>query len=281
MAHYRGHFEESDFKPAFHSDSTGYSQAVLVDHTIGSVHTCTHLCELEPGGTLNPHYHAYEEIIYVMFGEVVLTIDGNAYHLAPGAISAIKVGQTHAWHNPGSEPVRWFQAAAPQPKPQGGWQDTFIVKGAQAITSGKPLDLNNTDGNLFSKFGAGDIPPPGDPARETSGAPPGVFLKWLMDEHIGAVHQRLLFIEYQPGVTLGLHDHTYEESYFILTGQVDVQADDEKFTAKAGDVIWTSVGSFHSFENNYDEPVRWVETFSPQPPRENVFRFQKAFPVSK
>jgi hypothetical protein len=30
----------------------------------------------------------------------------------------------------------------------------------------------------------------------------------MIDEDFGARHHRLLFIEYQPGVGIGLHDHT-------------------------------------------------------------------------
>jgi hypothetical protein len=29
----------------------------------------------------------------------------------------------------------------------------------------------------------------------------------------------------------------------------------------------------HAFRNAGVQPVRWLETFAPQPPRENVFRF--------
>jgi hypothetical protein len=29
----------------------------------------------------------------------------------------------------------------------------------------------------------------------------------------------------------------------------------------------------HAFRNVGATPVRWLETFAPQPPRENVFRF--------
>jgi hypothetical protein len=33
------------------------------------------------------------------------------------------------------------------------------------------------------------------------------------------------------------------------------------------------VGCVHAFVNAGGEPFRWLETFSPQPPAENVFRF--------
>ncbi len=274
MAHYFGEFDEKNLVAAHPEHSEGYRQAALVDHTVGSVHTGTHICELAPQGHLNMHCHAFEEGFYVMEGEVLLHLDGQDYHLVQGDLGAIKVGQMHAWRNVSDSPVRWFQMAAPQPKPAGGWQDTYFQNGGSAPTEGQPLDLDDTHGNLLNHFDVGQIPPPGDPARETAGAPPGVFLKWLMDENIGSAHHRLLFIEYQPGVSLAMHDHTFEESYFILSGQVEAVLDDTIYLATPGSILWTSVGCFHSFKQVGDEPVRWLETFAPQPPRADVFRFR-------
>ncbi|MEM7343780.1 MAG: cupin domain-containing protein [Chloroflexota bacterium] len=277
MTHYVGKFEETNLQPAYQEHSEGYTQTALIDHSVGSVHTGTHICQLAPQGSLNPHYHAFEEGFYLLQGEVLLSIDGENYHLKQGDLGAIKVGQTHAWRNVGNETARWFQMAAPQPKPAGGWQDTFFLKEGVAPTEGISLDLTDTHGNLLNHFDVGQIPPPGDPARETAGAPPGVFLKWLMDENMGAIHHRLLFIEYQPGVSLATHDHTFEESYFLLSGAVEAILDGERYLVKPGEVVWTSVGCFHSFANIGDEPVHWLETFAPQPPREDVFRFKGAW----
>jgi mannose-6-phosphate isomerase-like protein (cupin superfamily) len=128
------------------------------------------------------------------------------------------------------------------------------------------------DGGALGHFDVDQIPP-GDEGRIVAGGLKGVFLKWLIDEHCGAVHHRLLFIEYLPGVSIGLHDHTYEESYLILSGEVEATMDGTRYVAKAGDVLWTGVGCVHAFANTGREPVRWLETFAPQPPRENVFRF--------
>jgi quercetin dioxygenase-like cupin family protein len=83
----------------------------------------------------------------------------------------------------------------------------------------------------------------------------------------------MLFIEYQPGVSIGLHDHTFEEAYFILSGEVEGTLDGVTYRAKAGDVLWTGVGCVHAFANTGREPVRWLDTLATQPPRENVFRF--------
>src|ERR1043166_1153393 len=41
--------------PLFAGHSQGYTRASLVNHTLGSVMTGLSVCELAPGGTLDPH----------------------------------------------------------------------------------------------------------------------------------------------------------------------------------------------------------------------------------
>jgi quercetin dioxygenase-like cupin family protein len=230
------------------------------------------LDQLDPGGTLSPHVHSYEESFYVLSGQAVVRLGERSYALGPGDYGAIKVGTPHAWRAVGTAPVRWLQMAAPQPKPPGKERDTFFLEGASAPAEAGPPDWAHLDGAMLGHFDVGQIPP-GDEGRIVAGGLKGVFLKWLIDEKFGACHHRLLFIEYLPGVSIGLHDHTYEEAYFILSGEVEATMDGKTYLAKAGDVLWTGVGCVHAFANNGRDPVRWLETFSPQPPSENVFRF--------
>jgi quercetin dioxygenase-like cupin family protein len=269
-----GKFESSQLlpHPTYANRGTGYTEAALVNHTSGSVHTGLSVSELAPGGSLAPHVHSYEESFYLISGQPVVGVNDQTYLLRPGDYGVMKVGTPHAWRNTGSTPARWLQMAAPQPKPQGQERDTFFIKGAQPPSQGSPLDLNDLQGNLLSHFDVSQIPA-GDEGRIVAGGLKGVFLKWLIDEKFGAKHHRLLFIEYLPGVGIGLHDHTYEEAYFILSGEVEATMDGKRYLAKPGDVLWTSVGCVHAFKNVGTEPVRWLETFSPQPPTENVFRF--------
>ena len=258
--------------PLYHDHSHGYTQAALVDHTSGSVHTGLSLAQLAAGGTLAPHVHSYEESFYILSGEAIVAVNDKSCRLGPGDYGCLKVGTLHAWRAEGSAPVRWLQMAAPQPKPPGMERDTFFKKNAQALSEAGPLDLKNLDGSLLGHFDVSQIPP-GEEGRLVSGGLKGVFLKWLVDEPFGAVHHRLLFIEYLPGVGIGLHDHGYEEAYFILSGEIEAILDGKRYLAGPGDVLWTATGCVHAFKNIGREPVRWLETFSPQPPRENVFRF--------
>jgi len=272
--HYFGAFDPSALAPhpRYGGHGDRYTEAELVNGATGSVHTGLSICELAPGGTLAPHAHSYEEGFYVLAGAAVVSIGDRSWRLGAGDYGALKVGTPHGWRAAGAEPVRWLQMAAPQPKPIGSLRDTFFVKHGSVPADAAPFDAAAPHDALLGHFDESQIPR-GDEGRIATGGLQGVYLKWLIDEKFGARHHRLLFIEYQPGVSIGLHDHTFEESYVILSGEVEATLDGRTYLATAGSVLWTGVGCVHAFANVGRAPVRWLETFSPQPPAENVFRF--------
>lgn len=271
--HYYGRFDESALRPhpIFEGHSTGYTAATLIDRSTGSVHTGLSVNQLAAGGTIDPHVHSFEEGFYILSGRAIVRIGTEHYRLGPGDYAVVKVGTPSAWRADGG-PVRWLQMAAPQPKPPGAERDTFFLKDRSIAETAAPLDLSDLRGNLLGHFDASLIPPVAARTNVVAGLE-GVFLKWMIDEDFGARHHRMLFIEYQPGVGIGLHDHTFEEAYFILEGEVEATMDGKVYNLKAGDVVWTGVGCVHAFRNVGAQPVRWLETFAPQPPKENVFRF--------
>jgi len=269
-----GRFEEGALQahPTYAGHADGYRQADLVSRPTGSVHTGLSIAELGSNGVLYPHVHSFEESFYILSGHAVAVIGDYAHQVGPGDFGLVKVGTEHAMRAVGGKPVRWLQMGAPQPKPPGAERDTFFSKD-HAVPLGAPsLDPHDQEGSVFGHFDETLIPPV---AERVKGGPglEGVFLKWLIDEAFGSRHHRLLFIEYQPGVRLGLHDHTFEEAYFILKGEVEATVDGKVYIAKPGDIVWTGVGCVHGFANIGTEPVIWLETFAPQPPKENVFRF--------
>ncbi len=272
--HYFGTFDDGALASAevYAGHGEGYSQAPLIGRPSGSVHTGLSLAQLDRGGHLAPHVHSFEEGFYILEGEAVVAIGDTAVQLRPGDYGALKVGTVHGWRNVGSGRLRWLQMQAPQPKPAGAERDTFFPKGAAVPGSGPAPGAIVPPGAILGHFDASDIPPVHERQNVLKGLE-GVFLKWLIDENVGAAHHRLLFIEYQPGVGIGLHDHTFEEGYFILSGEVEATMDGQVYRAAPGNVLWTGVGCVHAFRNAGSVPVLWLETFAPQPPKENAFRF--------
>jgi quercetin dioxygenase-like cupin family protein len=267
--------DASEYEPTDHpilaAHSTRYQYVALVGPGCGSVHTGLSLNVLGPEGVILPHLHSFEESFYILEGNAIVEVGERAWQLGPGDYGVCPVGTAHAWRAAGSSPVRWLQMAAPQPRAVEEERDTFFLKGRTPSNGGQPLS-SKEPGDLLGHFHFDQIPP-GTEGRAASGGLKGVFLKWLIDAAFGARHHRMLLAEYQPGVSIGLHDHAFEESYFILSGHVRASLDGREYTAGPGAVLWTGVGCVHAFGNDGDRPVCWIETFSPQPPAEHEFRF--------
>ena len=251
--------------------STGFRRATYVDHAMGSVHMGVGICYLEPGGVIQPHLHSFEESFYILEGSVEAQIDDARCALGPGDFGLIGTGSRHAWRNTNGRRARWLEMQAPQPRPVEYGRDTFFVDGG--LPAGAPSGPQQT---LVGHFDEAQLPHPGGPS-EMEGFNPttGVAIKMFVDRSFGAIHQSLFLIQYLPGAKIDTHDHTFEESYLVVSGQVRATADGKTYDLGPGDVIWTSVGCIHSFANIGGEPVRWVETQAPLPPAKEVFRFER------
>lgn len=246
--------------------TTGFRRATYVDRAAGSVHMGVGICFLAPSGLIRTHLHSFEESFYILEGAVEAQIGGQTETLRPGNFGLIPTGVPHAFRNANGNPARWLEMQAPQPRSSEYGRDTFFIEGAPPAA----------DGFRLGHFDESQLPRPGGPSQMEGFNPTtGVAIKMFVDRSFGAIHQSLFLIQYLPGAKIDLHDHTFEESYLIVSGRVRATADGKAYDLGPGDVIWTSVGCIHSFENAGTEPVRWIETQAPLPPAKEVFRFEK------
>jgi mannose-6-phosphate isomerase-like protein (cupin superfamily) len=275
--HYVSRIDESQAltPKLYEKRSTGFRRAGYVDRAMGSVHMGTGICYLAAGGVIQPHLHSFEESFYILEGNVIAQIDDRSAALGPGDFGLISTGVRHAWRNAGHQSVRWLEMQAPQPRSIDYGRDTFFVGGEVAGQAAAP-DRQDPADKLLGHFDESLLPRPGGPS-EMEGFNPttGVAIKMFVDRSFGAIHQSLFLIQYLPGAKIDLHDHTFEESYFFVSGRARATADGRVYDLGPGDVIWTGVGCLHSFANLGDEPVRWIETQAPLPPAKEVFRFER------
>jgi mannose-6-phosphate isomerase-like protein (cupin superfamily) len=257
---------------AYEQGSSGFRRASYVDRAIGSVHMGTGICSLDANGVLQPHLHSFEESFYILEGNVIAQIGESTHQLGPGNFGLISTGVPHSWRNASEQPARWLEMQAPQPRPLEYGRDTFFV-GGDVITQADPPQVDTAS---IGHFDESQLPQPGGTSQMEGFNPTtGIAIKMFVDRSFGAIHQSLFLIQYMPGAKIDLHDHTFEESYFIVSGQVHATADGEVYDLGPGDVVWTGVGCIHSFANVGTEPVRWIETQSPLPPAKEVFRFER------
>jgi len=283
------HVKRSDeivLAPAYEGTSYGFTRCSLVDGSVGSVHMGLGLCALEDGH-IETHVHSFEESFYVLGGEPVLYLDGRGYQLAPGACGVVPVGVPHSWRSDGS--ASWIDMMAPRPRDanEGRPADTFFVGGVPSATS-TPVDVRDPrTRNFFRledwqmdvdnlKVGAPVDQPTVSASMATALlAYSGIAVKMLVDQRLDAHLHTMFMVDYRPGAVAQPHDHPFEESYYMLLGEVEFVADGERHTLRAGDAAWAGVGCVHAFYNTSGERVLWLETSAPGPPDRHSYRFDR------
>jgi quercetin dioxygenase-like cupin family protein len=273
--------------PAYVEGSDGFTRAPLVD---ASLHMTLDLAGLEPGGHVCPHLHSFEESVYVLSGRPVLRIDERSIRLGPARGAIVPVGVPHEWFVDGESPASWIEMTSPRRRGDAEPPDTFFLGEASPV-DGEPEEVDARDPrsrNVFH-FADGQLDversqPRGESVDEAavSGsmatallAYSGISVKMLVDQRLGANLHTMFMVEYQPGGVAHLHDHPFEESYYLLEGEIDVVADGVEFAMAPGDALWTAVGCIHGFRNTSGRCVRWLETAAPQPPAHHSYRFNR------
>jgi quercetin dioxygenase-like cupin family protein len=101
----------------------------------------------------------------------------------------------------------------------------------------------------------------------------GISAKMLIDRTFGADLMTMLMVDCEIGGAAQPHDHPFEETYFLLDGQVEAELDGKTYHLRAGDFVFAGVGSVHGFYNTGTERVRWIGTQAPQPPARHAYRW--------
>src|SRR5439155_1268664 len=137
------------------------------------------------------------------------------------------------------------------PRPRADGSDTYFLGPAPDLPA-KALDVRDPrNRNLFLlsegemdldrlKRGAAVAEPTVSASMATAVlAYSGIAVKMLVDQRLDAQLHTMFMVDYQPGAVAHPHDHPFEESYYMLEGEVDVVADGDRHTLRPGDVFWT------------------------------------------
>jgi quercetin dioxygenase-like cupin family protein len=276
--------EDVALAPALPAHSSGLSAVQLIGGHTGSTHTGLMLAELTDGW-VDAHVHSRETTFYVLSGTPTLYLDGAGTRLKAGACGAIPVGLEHAWR--ADETARWIEMTSPRPRDPGEPPDTFFV-GPAPDSEPLPLDVRDPRNRNFFLLAPGDMDldrlkrgasvdePTVSASMATAAlAYSGITVKMLVDKRLEAQLQTMFMVFYQPGAVAHPHDHPFEESYYLLDGEVEVVADGERYTLRPGDVFWTGVGCIHAFYETKGNTVLWLETSAPGPPDRHSYRFER------
>jgi quercetin dioxygenase-like cupin family protein len=274
--------EDIELAPGLQGRSSGLTSCRLVDGTLGSTHMALTMVSLAEGH-VDEHLHSFETSFYVLEGEPVLYLEGRGVRLKPGACGLIPVGAAHAFRS--EERGLWLEMASPRPRVDGS--DTFFLRPAPDAPA-EPLDARDPRNRNLFLLGDGEMDVDLLKRAEAFTAPTvsasmatallaysGIAVKMLVDQRLDAQLHTMFMVAYQPGALTHPHDHPFEESYYILEGEVDVVANGDRHTLRPGDVFWTGTGCLHAFYETQGGRVRWLETSAPGPPSRHSYRHER------
>jgi quercetin dioxygenase-like cupin family protein len=290
--HYVGHVDWSllDTPQPASASASGLARRVIVGAEQGAVHTELLIGRLAPGGWLQRHFHSFEESLYVLEGELLVEIAGVAHRLVQGDYTLFTVGTRHMLGNDGDAPVRWLSVNTPQRLgPDAGRKDTFYDPGPADLAGLAARAVRPPFGDPTLRYvGHYEGTPPQaeafrvtDPARGRAPAGmdtavlaySGISVRMLVDRNLGADLLTMFTVDYEPGGAAQAHDHPFEETYFFLDGEVELDLDGEHHVIHPDDVVFAGVGCVHGFYETAGGHVRWIETQAPQPPGRHAYRW--------
>jgi mannose-6-phosphate isomerase-like protein (cupin superfamily) len=93
------------------------------------------------------------------------------------------------------------------------------------------------------------------------------FGRWsIVDETSpGAVHTGFGICRLEAGGSIAAHVHSFEESFYLLEGEVVCETRSGAVRLRPGDYGLVPVGVEHRWHNPGSEAVRWAEMLAPQP----------------
>ena len=124
-----------------------------------------------------------------------------------------------------------------------------------------------------------------DQPAPTSANMQGLARQVLVGAAHGAVHSELGVTVIQPGGWLHRHFHSFEESLYVLDGELLMELDGKAHRLTKGDFTLMPVGVWHALGNVGSKPIRMLSINTPQrlPPdagRKDTFFATGAFDLA-
>jgi quercetin dioxygenase-like cupin family protein len=115
--------------------------------------------------------------------------------------------------------------------------------------------------HLVARAGEADLAAPEAYAGRAEG-----LGRWaIVGEAAGAAHTGFGICALAPGGNVGAHVHSFEESLFLLSGQLVLDTTEGSVGLGPGDYGLVPVGMAHALRNPGPEEARWADMLAPQP----------------
>ena len=93
----------------------------------------------------------------------------------------------------------------------------------------------------------------------------GLEVAVMAGANAGSVHLEVALSRLASGGEVSGHLHFFEESFYVLSGEVIVNIDGHRYHLREGDFGFVPGGVAHAWRNSGDRPAEWFRMRSPQP----------------
>jgi quercetin dioxygenase-like cupin family protein len=88
---------------------------------------------------------------------------------------------------------------------------------------------------------------------------PGVTIRWVLAQNVGAPHFAMRIISLEPGAATEYHEHAWEHEVYVLEGEGVVRAGAERGAAIGpGSCVYVQPNEIHNFRNTGDTLMRFI-----------------------
>ena len=103
----------------------------------------------------------------------------------------------------------------------------------------------------------------------------GIAVKMLVDQRLDAHLHTMFMVEYQETGQALPHDHPFEESYYMLEGEVDVVADERALHASSRRRLLDGSRLHPRLLQHARQPHSLARDVAPGPPDRHSYRFNR------
>lgn len=211
----------------------------------GATGLCTGTASFAPEAFLAYHTHPFSEVITVLDGQALVSVEGRSYLLSTYDCIHVPAHIAHSVRNPShdSRLTAHYTFASEFPS-RVFVEDRFSV---QPRMEGLPEPGNP---EFLLRFGSAEV-------YELS---PGAYFRDLFASRFGAKGVCGGYGLFRPGASLPCHFHVFDESITVVTGSALCLVEGSRYFLSGHDTAFVPKGRVHRFKNvsNEDMAMIWV-----------------------
>lgn len=230
----------------------GVEFRILATGAMGSSGITTALAMFAPGAELPFHRHPFSEVIVLLSGQALATVEGRRYALRPHDALHVPAGAAHFVHNPGTERAVLHSSFA-----------SDVPTRETASGDWPVIDRNATDATTPETLVRFDSAPVYELA-------PRAKFRDLFAKRFGSRGVCGGYGVFEPGASLPCHFHDYDESITIVEGTAVCLVAGKEYTLSDCGTACIPRGRPHRFLNRSDRPMAMVWVYAGDEPERTL-----------